>query len=243
MFNPNDFITFSMIPNSSRLNRSATIFPLRYWDRDKDGNISDFIYEGYDGMPRKMKFDKATRYIRVPKSNDRLVEAMRNHPWCKGSRNGNYRNNPNDPENPIQIGVVFKEDNKDKDGSVIVDAAALRIKAGNEVLKLADNEGKLEAVAKVLGVLDPQSVSYTTSRLLMKAEKEPAKVLEVIDSDELLVRSLVIKALESGLLARKGNSVNYSFGGVNFGVDENDIVENLLKDQEKLDVLRSKFQD
>ena len=234
-FNPEDFVYFVL--ESGFINRASNSFVLDYFDSNIGDQFTLTERKSGQEMVKRFKFDRAHRNIRIPKRNETLLDAIRNHPLCAGSRNGTYIKD--DKGEKKQVNVLFKELNNDKDAEVMITASELKAKALNKAVEISKSPEEAEYICLSLGLKAEGKQSH--AHLLLFAEKEPTKFLEVVDSKDTKARGLVKKGINKGIFERKG--VMYFVDDVEFGVDFEDVISTIIKDEDKRTLLFKKINE
>lgn len=165
--------------------------------------------------------------------NIKQYDFLKNHPECEGSPYGNYEVVDGVR---VQVGVVFKELNEDRDAEIALKADELRTRAQADVLSL--DEDTIAEVAAILGVYG-QAPKIMRLKVLEYAGKKPAEYNELMASGDRAVRALVRKAIAEEMFTRKGSVIYWDSTVV--GSDEDDAIATLLSDQNMIDVLQEKL--
>lgn len=227
-FDPEHFVFFALKPEF--INRASNAFIMNY-QVTKTGE--DVVIKDHRGNPKRYKLSKSHRMIRVPKKQIGEVQALRNHPLCEGSPNGNYRLLEGEQ---VQMDALYREINDDKDAGVVIDAAMLRSQALSKAVKLLEDEDKSEEVALLLNIVSSGRSSY--AKILTYAERNPQEFLSVVNSADLDAKGLVAKSIKSGVLKRKG--ISFFLGDIELGVDADDVLKSIKLDEAKYKALHRK---
>lgn len=226
--NPMDFVEFVLL--SEYRNRAGSSFVISYTNKEDGEQV---IHNGPNGKPLRLKFHKGRRMLRYP-IKSKLVEILRNHPECYGSKNAEKKVIDGKTYYP---GALFKEVKENSDALIAVNATKLRTQAMNLVFKIMEDENDASDLAVVLGVKGSGSIS--DSKLLLFAENNPQEIVDVINSPDFKAKALARKALNLNVLQREG--IIYCCGDIQFGTEFDDIVKSIVDDKDKFDLLDKKI--
>ena len=204
---------------------------------DKEGNTYKALASvNPDGSKRpfEVKFSRRERIYRGSKTQKVWVEVngekpkqillydyIKNYPDCEGSKN--YRGT-----------TIFKEMDEVKDAKIGVDKKKRRLDAGNIVMNMKPEERA--AFAPLIGVFT-DNPDIHLHRLLEFADNDPEKFFEMYESPDKEVRSLVRKAVQGQILKTRSGTIIWDKDWV--AADEDEAVQMLLKDGERLKSLKS----
>lgn len=209
---------------------------------DKDGNTVEAI-QGVDartGMfrpftvffsPKERVYQcRKEQKVTIIKNGDtskpiqiELYKYIKGHPNCEDTLNPSI-------DNPA---VVFKELNEAADSKLHTDRIKNRLKAENKALELKGEA--LDQVANYIGEFsDNPDIKFRS--VLLFAGKDPNKFLDIVESEETPIRSLIRKAISIGKLKQTGGAIFWDKEAL--GGSEDHAVAYLLANKEKLDALK-----
>lgn len=222
-FNPSNYVYFVLL--GDKIDMASYGFT-GYTDAEGEYNFMPSVRDPKTGeyIPKKYRFTRSRRMLRVPASNKKELEFLRNHPECKGSKNGSYVEK--EKGKLTQANVFFKELNDGKDAEISINATEVRLSAMNKAVQLQKDKVMLEDVATCLSFFskDPKVLLH---QILQYAENEPEKYLYIHDSEDLKQRSLFLKGKNKGVIQRKGSY--YVIENEKLGVDEDECVTSIIK--------------
>lgn len=226
--NPNKYVYFTILPQF--VNRASSGFSLSYFDSEKGKHVQALDPRG---AVVRYKFNKSKRMLRIHKGQEDVIDLIRNHPECEGSPNGQYREING---KLVHLDATFKEMNSDKDADVVISAAKLRAEALQLSVELMNEPEKAEMVATILNINTTGKSSF--AGLMTYAEGNPKEFLSVAKADDIEYRGLIKKAINTGVLERRG--VTYFIGTIEFGIEEDDMLKSILTDKDKYTLLYRK---
>jgi hypothetical protein len=222
-FNPSNYVYFVLL--GDKIDMASYGFT-GYTDADGEYNFMPSMKDPKTGdyIPKKYRFTRSRRTLRVSSNNKKELEFLRNHPECKGSKNGSYVER--EKGKLTQVSVFFKELNDGKDAEVSINATEIRLSAMNKALELQKDKVALEDVAICLSFFskDPKVLLH---QLLQYAENEPEKFLQIYDAEDIKQRALFLKGKNGGVIQRKGSY--YVIENEKLGVDEDECVMTIIK--------------
>lgn len=196
-------------------------------------------HQGVDkwGRPKAKRFlfNESFRKIQTRESDtsDNGVsqyEFIKNHPGCLGSPNGNYNHEG------VQVGVVFKEYDPQKDAEIAFNADEARINAQSAALAL-DAE-TLEEIANILGHFGEPDKAMRV-RVIDFAGKRPSEFNELLKAGDRNFRAIIRKGLVEGELHKKGELIFWA--ETLLGASEDAAVAKLAGDQQITDALKDRL--
>lgn len=226
--NPMDFVEFVLL--SEYRNRAGSSFVLNYTNKEDGEQV---VHKGPNGSPLRLKFHKGRRMLRYP-IKSKLVELLRNHPECYGSKNCEKKVIDGKTFYP---NALFKEVKENSDAKIAVDATRIRTEAMNLVFEVMEDENKASDLAAVLGIKSSGSIS--DSKLLLYAENNPQEMIDTIKSPEFKAKAVAKRAIELDVLQREG--IVYCVGDIQFGTEFDDIVKSIIDDKDKFELLEKKL--
>lgn len=194
---------------------------------DLDGNehsIKDRKDEHGNPIKRRFKFNHNMRVLRVPLAQKEIIEFLRNAPECEGS-----------PNNTGQQ-CYFKEVNNERDAEKIVEIEGERIMAQTLAYNLKGQD--LADVALLCGT-NSSNESMQRKKVLDYSGSNPKGFVALVSSPDVKTRSLVRRALEQGLVTKKG--FIYMWSDVHLGNDEDSAVKFLMKDKKIAKAIEEKL--
>ncbi len=183
------------------------------YDGRKDKNTKDFIpvrfYMSYRARERQMRIPNGKKDM-FGKS---WVEYLRNSPYCKGSELQKFR------------GTIpwYKEMKEDEDAVIAIEAKETRLEAENKAMALTDTERI--AVCNLIGIFTDKP-SIQKHRVLEYAGGNPLDFLELVNSPNFLLRSLIRQAIQAKVIKLMGTV--HVWGPTTLGGDENATIAFLL---------------
>jgi hypothetical protein len=159
-------------------------------------------------------------------------EFLSNAPMCEGSPNGTYLG---EGEDRIQIGVLFKLMNTDKDAKIAVETAKRKVDAESSAMNL-DDETLTEIAAHIGCFGEPGDLMRHT--VYQWAGRRPLEYFTVLKSGDRAVRAIIRKALQDGIFTKKGEIIMWASTVI--GSNEDDAVGKLLREKEILEALQDK---
>lgn len=231
MFNHNEFYYFYQITPSE-----GEYSFISYAD-SLTGNtykaIQSTDQSGKD-RPFVVKFSRRERIYRFPKKQKVYVKVNGDSPKLLALYDY-IKNFPETEGSPYANGSRprIKELDEVKDAKVGVDRKKRRLDAGNVVMGMKAPERA--AFAPLIAVYndDPDVILH---RLLEFADNDPEAFFKFYEAPDKELRSLIKKALAAGVIKRQGAALIYEkevYG------DEDDMISNLLKSEEKLKSLKA----
>ncbi len=158
---------------------------------------------------------------------------LSNAPMCEGSVNGDYIG---EGEDRIQVGVVFKLMNTDKDAETAMTAARRKVEAESSAMSIDDET--LTEIAAHYGWFDPAG-DLLRHKVYQIAGKRPLEYFEILNSGDRAIRSIIRKALSTGIFSKKGEVILWS--GTVIGSNEDDAVSKLMREKDVLEALQKKM--
>lgn len=197
---------------------------------DQDGDLRIIAQKkdkNGDYIPRRFNFSRSNRSMRIPKDQkdilgNKVVDFLRDHPECKGS--------PNNTGGPI----LFEEVNENASAELAIKAKSARIEAEQKALSLEGED--LTDMCALIGQFGVKE-SVLKHKILDYAGNEPDKFLEMFNSPDRQLTSLVRKGLMANVLDKKGNMISWESTVI--GVDEAGAVTTLSKDKKLVNALQS----
>lgn len=192
---------------------------------DNSGDLR-YISKGRDQhgneLKRRFEFRAGSRKLSVPNTQADVIEFLRNHPECEGSINGSSR-----------VKSYFKELNLDGDAEKANQATAKQLEAMTIALNLKDEE--LRSIGVLFGALSgtPSMIKHS---VLEVSQKNPAYFLEVYNEPERQFRSILLQAVNKGVVTVKGTI--HAWGKEVLGSNEDEAVAKLVKDKEIFTALK-----
>jgi hypothetical protein len=165
----------------------------------------------------------------------KLYDFLANSPYCEGSPNGDYREDPETKEIK-QYGVKFKLLNTAADAKIAVDAKKQRVAA--EASALGVDDETLTELAAHLGVFG-EADELMRNKVSDWASKRPKEYFEVLNSGDRPIRAVVRKALEDGIFKKKGEVIYWD--NTMIGASEDIAVATLLQEKDMLSALKEKM--
>ncbi len=164
----------------------------------------------------------------------KMIDFIRNHPDCEGSKNGRYITDGNG--DTIQINVKFRELNTEQDAQTALAASLRRSKA-----QLSAGELDFDTLKEVaiLGIgMSSNSESILRHKVVEWAGKRPQDYFTILDSGDRQIRAQVRKAITDGIFTERGPLIYW--GNEIIGSNEDDAVSKLLNDEELRSALKEK---
>lgn len=129
---------------------------------------------------------------------------------------------------------IFKLIDEEKDAQEVVDVKTFRIKAESTAVELSGAE--LTEMAQLLGEFRDDK-SLKKRMVLEFAGKDPVKFMSLYNDPSRAVKSLILKAIKSGILKQNGKVVTWDKEVVGSG--EEQWLDYFTKDKTKLDSLKA----
>lgn len=187
---------------------------LRYISKGRDNHGNE--------LKRRFEFRSGSRKISVPNTQTDVIDFLRNHPECEGSPNASLRQK-----------FYFKEMNLENDATKANEATARQLEAMTLALNLKDEE--LKSIGILLGAFSG-SPSIIKHNVLEVAQKNPAYFLEVYNEPERKFRSLLLEAVNKGVVTVKGTI--HAWGKEVLGSNEDEAVAKIVGDKEVFTALK-----
>lgn len=166
--------------------------------------------------------------------NKSMYDFIANHPWCEGSRNGDYVTDENGDK--VQINVKFKLMDSAADAKVALDATVNRAKAQLSAGEI-DDQTLLEVAA--IGIsyhgLPDEVMRH---KVVEWAGKRPNDYFEVLNSGERFIKAVIRKAISDGTFSIKGELIYWN--NLLIGVNEDAALAYLMSNADQLEALKEK---
>lgn len=153
-------------------------------------------------------------------------------PQCEGSPNGHYIG---EGEDRIQVGVLYKLMNTDKDAKIAIETA--KRKADAEASSLSIDDETLTEIAAHIGQFGEPG-DFMRHKVYQWAGKRPLEYFEVLKSGDRAIRAIIRKALQDGIFKTKGTVIMWESTVI--GSNEDDAVAMLLREKAMLEALQEK---
>lgn len=159
----------------------------------------------------------------------KMEDFLRCSPFCEGS------------PNLISGKPLFRELNNAADAKIALDAGRQRAKATAKVYELVDNQDwtTIAELAAYIGIYnEPDEIMG--HRVVEWAEKKPVDFFEIFDSADRTVRALIRRAINDGILHKKGEVIHWE--DTILGVDEDKAIAFLIGNKGMADALKERFE-
>lgn len=117
---------------------------------------------------------------------------------------------PSEKELPKHQKALFYIYDPDEEKQILASKLALRNEAKLKYLELIQDEDKMEAVISLMtSHKNPINLSLEEKQLIIeqKADAEPEKFLEVINDEDLLMKSFIYKCISAGVFRQSGTRI------------------------------------
>lgn len=165
-----------------------------------------------------------------------MLDFIKNYPECEGSPNGDYITDADG--NQIQLNVKFRLMNDDADAEVALQATLNRSKAQLSVLEL-DGQTLMEVAAIGLG-MHGQPTDIMRFKVSEWAGKRPIDYFNILDSGDRLLRAIIRKAVNDGILTVRGELVYW--GNQLLGSSEDNAIKFLMENKDTYDALMERVE-
>lgn len=235
-FNTSDYVFFVL---DEAHGRNAS-FGFRAAYTDKQGNFQKLETPRVNEKTgekeiRKITIQKGHKTLRVHKSQEKELVFFRNHPNCKGSPNGYYRNL--DDGSSVQSDIWFSEVNTEKDAELAVDYRKIRVEAQNRILELSKNPDELMAFGIAVGYAG--SNNQVMFKLLEHAEKDPEYIINELDSPDLVAKSLFREGVNTNIIVKRG--LSWMLEDFEIGLDNESCIKTIRTNDDVMRLLKKKL--
>jgi hypothetical protein len=196
-------------------------FPAYFID---DDGIEHEIVQGIDQYGnkkyRRFSWNKGNRQIRIPNTQQDVIEFLRNYPECEGSPYAGKKKS------------WFKELNNERDASIALDAKRNRLEAETKALSLEGEE--LFEVGILCGSVSDKE-GLVRHYIAEYAQNNPDGFMEIINDPVRKPRSIVKKGINFGILRKKGFMIFWE--SIHLGNDIDSATKKLADDPQLLNAI------